>query len=258
MNLNLKRPLVIFDLESTGISISKDRIVEICTIKIMPDGTEETRTQRFNPLIPIPAEVSAIHGIFDEDVKDKPTFAEKAKELAKYLEGCDFGGFNSNRFDFPMLVEEFLRADVDFDSENRKFVDAQRIYHTMEQRNLAAAYKFYCDKSLENAHSAEADTIATWEVLKAQINKYDELENNIDFLHKFSGQSKNVDLAGRMVFDDKGRETFNFGKHKGKVVVDILRLESSYYQWMMDNDFALDTKRRLTQIKLRSLGNVKI
>ncbi len=258
MNINLNRPLVIFDLETTGISISKDRIVELCTIKVMPGGNEEIKTQRYNPTIPIPAVVSAIHGIYDKDVIDMPTFASKAHELAKYLEGCDFAGFNSNRFDFPLLVEEFLRANVEFDSENRKFVDAQRIYHAMEQRNLAAAYKFYCNKEIENAHSAEADTLATWEVLKAQVEKYEGLENNIDFLHNFSGQSKNVDFAGRMVFDDKGREVFNFGKHKGKIVTEVLSKESSYYQWIMDNDFSHDTKRRLTQIKLRGLGTIKI
>ncbi len=254
MQLNLKRPLIVFDLETTGISISKDRIVEMCYIKVFPDGTEELKTMRFNPGIPIPPEVSKIHGIYDVDVMNEPAFADKAKELSEQLQGCDFAGFNSNRFDFPMLVEEFLRAGVDFDVENRKFVDAQRIFHMMEQRNLAAAYKFYCDKDLENAHSAEADTRATYEVLKAQIGRYENLQNDIEQLHQLTGQSNNVDLSGRIVYDANGNIVFNFGKHKGKLVDAVFKAEPSYYQWMMDNDFALDTKRRLTQIKLKNFG----
>ncbi len=249
--LNLNRPLIIFDLETTGISISKDRIVEISCIKIFPNGEEEIRTQRINPQMPIPSEVTAIHGISDADVADMPTFANVAREFALFMQGCDFGGFNSNKFDFPMLVEEFLRAGIDFDPENRKFVDAQRIFHMMEPRNLKAAYKFYCNKDLENAHSAEADTKATWEVLKSQVERYPQLQNNIDYLHQFSGQSNNVDLAGRMILNDKGVEVFNFGKHKNKPVLQVLKAEPSYYQWMMDNDFSLDTKRHLTRIKLR-------
>lgn len=254
MQLNLKRPLVVFDLETTGINISNDRIVEICTIKVFPDGTEEVKTQRFNPQIPIPKEVTAIHGITNEDVKDEPIFADKARELNEYLMGCDFAGFNSNKFDFPMLVEEFLRAKVDFDPEDRKFIDVQRIFHVMEQRNLVAAYKFYCDKVLEKAHSAEADTSATLEVLKAQLQRYDNLKNDIEFLHSFSGQTNFVDLAGRMIYDAKGREVFNFGKHKGKSVSDVLKAEPAYYEWIMQNDFPLDTKRRLTQIRLRGFN----
>ncbi len=249
--INLTRPLIIFDLETTGVSISKDRIVEIACIKIFPSGEEEVKVQRINPQIPIPAEVTAIHGISDADVVNMPTFASLAKELAIFMQGCDFGGFNSNKFDFPMLVEEFLRAGVEFDPENRKFVDAQRIFHVLEPRNLKAAYRFYCDQELENAHSAEADTRATWEVLKSQVQKYPQLQNNIEFLHQFSGQNNNVDLAGRMVFNDKGIEVFNFGKHKGKPVLQVLKSEASYYQWVMDNDFSLDTKRHLTRIKLR-------
>ncbi len=249
--LNLNRPLIIFDLETTGVSISKDRIVEISCIKIFPNGEEEIRTQRINPQMLIPAEVTAIHGISDADVADMPTFANVAREFALFMQGCDFGGFNSNKFDFPMLVEEFLRAGIDFDPENRKFVDAQRIFHMMEPRNLKAAYKFYCNKDLENAHSAEADTKATWEVLKSQVERYPQLQNNIEYLHQFSGQSNNVDLAGRMIFNDKGVEVFNFGKHKNKPVLQVLKAEPSYYQWMMDNDFSLDTKRHLTRIKLR-------
>ncbi|MEI6508217.1 MAG: 3'-5' exonuclease [Bacteroidota bacterium] len=254
MQLNLKRPLIVFDLETTGISISKDRIVELCYIKVFPDGKEDTFTMRFNPGIPIPAEVSLIHGIYDKDVENEPKFAEKAKDLSERFQGCDFAGFNSNKFDFPMLVEEFLRAGVDFDVENRKFVDAQRIFHTKEQRNLVAAYQFYCNKELINAHSAEADTKATLEVLKAQIERYEDLQNDIETLHKISGQTNNFDLSGRMIYDAKGNVVFNFGKHKGKSVDEVFRIEPSYYQWMMDNDFALDTKRRLTQIKLKNFG----
>ncbi|GAB1447983.1 3'-5' exonuclease [Bacteroidota bacterium] len=252
MELNLKRPLLVFDLETTGISISTDRIVEIALIKIHPDGKEESRVMKINPGMPIPPESTAIHGISDADVANAPKFEEVARELAEFMKNCDFAGFNSNKFDFPLLVEEYLRAGIDFDVENRKFIDAQRIFHVMEPRNLAAAYKFYCDKSLENAHSAEADTRATLEVLKAQIDKYEQLKNDVDYLHSFSGQSKNVDLAGRMVYNDQGKEVFNFGKHRGKLVEQVLKQDQGYYQWMMDGDFSRDTKRRLTQIKLRS------
>ncbi|MCK6612128.1 MAG: 3'-5' exonuclease [Bacteroidia bacterium] len=252
MELNLKRPLVVFDLETTGISISTDRIVEIALIKIHPDGKEESRVMKINPGMPIPPESTAIHGISDADVANAPKFEEVARELAEFMKNCDFAGFNSNKFDFPLLVEEYLRAGIDFDVENRKFIDAQRIFHVMEPRNLAAAYKFYCDKSLENAHSAEADTRATLEVLKAQIDKYEQLKNDVDYLHSFSGQSKNVDLAGRMVYNDQGKEVFNFGKHRGKLVEQVLKQDQGYYQWMMDGDFSRDTKRRLTQIKLRT------
>lgn len=252
--LHLKRPFIIFDLETTGISISRDRIIELAYIKVFPNGEEEKRNMRFNPEMPIPIESSMIHGIYDNDVEHEPTFASKAKELAELFAGCDFGGFNSNKFDFPMLVEEFLRSQVDFETENRKFVDAQRIFHQMEQRNLAAAYKFYCNKDLINAHSADADTQATYEVLLAQISRYENLQNDIDFLHQFSGQSNNVDLAGRMVLNDKGIAVFNFGKHKGKGVKAIFKAEPSYYQWMMDNDFPLETKRKLTKIKLEEFG----
>lgn len=243
---------MVFDLETTGISISTDRIVEIALIKIHPDGKEESRVMKINPGMPIPPESTAIHGISDADVANAPKFEEVARELAEFMKNCDFAGFNSNKFDFPLLVEEYLRAGIDFDVENRKFIDAQRIFHVMEPRNLAAAYKFYCDKSLENAHSAEADTRATLEVLKAQIDKYEQLKNDVDYLHSFSGQSKNVDLAGRMVYNDQGKEVFNFGKHRGKLVEQVLKQDQGYYQWMMDGDFSRDTKRRLTQIKLRT------
>ena len=251
MKLNLKRPLIVFDLETTGTSVNNDRIVEFCYIKVMPDGSEHVKTMRFNPGMPIPHEVSLIHGIYDEDVKDAPLFKTKAKELAEEFKGCDFAGFNSNKFDFPLLVEEFLRAGVEFDVENRKFVDAQRIFHMMEQRTLTAAYKFYCNKSLENAHSAEADTIATLEVLKAQLTHYSQLENDIDFLHNFTKQDKNVDLAGRMIYNDAGQPVFNFGRHKGKLVDDVFKTDYGYYDWMMNGDFPEDTKRRLTQLKLK-------
>ena len=242
---------MVFDLETTGMSVNTDRIVEFSYIKVMPDGTENIKTLRFNPGIPIPYEVSLIHGIYDEDVKNAPLFKQKAKELAEEFKGCDFAGFNSNKFDFPLLVEEFLRAGVEFDVENRKFVDAQRIFHMMEQRTLTAAYKFYCNKELINAHSAEADTIATLEVLKAQIERYENLENDVDFLHNFTKQDKNVDLAGRMVYNNDGVPVFNFGKHKGKPVQEVFKADFGYYDWMMNGDFAEDTKRRLTQIKLQ-------
>jgi DNA polymerase-3 subunit epsilon len=251
MKLQLKRPLVVFDLETTGTSVNSDRIVEFSYIKVMPDGTENVKTLRFNPGIPIPHEVSLIHGIYDEDVKDAPLFKQKAKELAEEFKGCDFAGFNSNKFDFPLMVEEFLRAGVEFDVENRKFVDAQRIFHMMEQRTLTAAYKFYCNKELVNAHSAEADTIATLEVLKAQIERYENLENDVDFLHNFTKQDKNVDLAGRIIYNNDGIPVFNFGKHKGKAVQEVFKTDFGYYDWMMNGDFAEDTKRRLTQIKLQ-------
>jgi DNA polymerase-3 subunit epsilon len=251
LNLHLTRPLIVFDLETTGISISNDRIVEIACIKVHPDGREETRLERINPGMPIPKEVTAIHGITDEDVADKPKFEALARELATFMQGCDFAGFNSNKFDFPLLVEEFLRAGVDFDVENRKFIDAQRIFHMMEPRNLSAAYRFYCDKNLENAHSAEADTRATWEIIQSQITRYPQLKNTLDELGKVSGQNNLVDLAGRMIYNAEGKEVFNFGKHRGKSVEEVFKKEPGYYQWMMDNDFSLDTKRRLTKIKLR-------
>ena len=251
LNLQLNKPLIVFDLETTGISISTDRIVEIACIKVHPDGREDTLHKRINPGMPIPPEVTAIHGISDADVAHEPRFEQIASDLANYMQGCDFAGFNSNKFDFPMLVEEFLRAGVDFDVENRKFIDAQRIFHMMEPRNLSAAYRFYCDKNLENAHSAVADTQATWEIIQSQITRYPQLKNTIDELGKVSGQNNLVDLAGRMVYNSAGKEVFNFGKHKNKTVEEVFKKEPGYYQWMMENDFSLDTKRRLTKIKLR-------
>lgn len=254
MKLNLKNPIAFFDLETTGLNVSKDRIVEIAIVKVSPNGNEETKTFRVNPSIPIPAESSAIHGIFDEDVKDEPTFKEIGKIIGKYIEGCDLAGYNSNRFDIPLLAEEFLRADIDIDMRKRKLVDVQTIFHKMEQRTLTAAYKFYCGKDLEGAHGAEADTIATYEVLKSQLDKYENLENDIDYLSKFSTQNKNADFAGMIVFDKNGAETFNFGKNKGKAVEDVLKEQPGYYGWIMNNDFPLYTKKVLTEIKLRNFN----
>lgn len=265
MNLKLKKPLAFFDLETTGINISKDRIVEISIVKVHINGTKEIKTDRIHPGMPIPKESSMIHGIYDADVADKPTFNVVAKNYANFLEGCDLAGFNIVKFDIPMLVEEFLRADVNFDIKNRNLVDAQKIFHMMEPRTLSAAYKFYCGKDMVNAHSAEADTLATFDVLNAQMERYENKElvddkgnktipiiNDMTALHKLT-ISKNVDLAGRMVFNDKGEAMFNFGKYKDKLVSDVLQKDPSYYGWIMDNDFALDTKRRLTELKLQML-----
>ncbi|MBI1220963.1 MAG: 3'-5' exonuclease [Bacteroidetes bacterium] len=254
MFIQIHRPLVFFDLETTGINTTNDRIIEIYLIKLMPDGSEDHKRYLINPGIPIPEQASAIHGIYDKDVEGLPGFKDIAHELSTYLENCDFAGFNSNRFDFPMLVEEFLRHSIDFDIENRKFVDVQRIFHVLEPRNLAAAYRFYCNKELENAHSAEADTMATFEILKAQITKYDQLEPSLDFLHHFSGQSNLVDLAGRIVKNEKGLEVFNFGKHKGKTVAEVFKKEPSYYDWMMKGDFPQQTKNVLTRLRLREFN----
>ena len=253
MNLNLANPIVFFDLETTGVNIAKDRVVEISVLKVYPHGKEEQKTIRINPEMPIPKEASAIHGIYDEDVKDCPVFKGIAKELARYIEGCDLGGYNSNRFDIPLLAEEFLRAGVDFDMRKRKFVDVQTIFHKMEQRTLSAAYRFYCDKCLEDAHTAAADTFATYEVLKAQLDRYEgKLENSIEFLSKFSTQNNNADFAGFIVFNDKGVEVFNFGKNKGIPVEQVLKEQPGYFAWMLNSDFPLYTKKILTEIKLRS------
>jgi len=251
MELNLKRPIAFFDLETTGIDVVNDRIVEISILKVLPDGKSETMTHRVNPTIPIPAESTKIHGISNEDIKDKPTFAEIAKSVEKFINGCDLGGYNSNKFDVPMLVEELLRADVDFDIRKRKLVDVQVIFHKMEQRTLGAAYKFYCQKDLIDAHSAEADTMATFEVLKSQLDKYPELQNDVEALSKFSSQSNNVDFAGKFVYNDTGVEVFNFGKYKGVPVEEVLKKEPGYYKWMMNGDFPLYTKKVITAIQLR-------
>ena len=251
MKLNLRRPIIFFDLETTGVDTANDRIVEISMIKIMPDGEEIVRTRRINPQMHIPEQATAIHGITDEMVKDEPTFAQIAKSMAQFIEGCDFGGFNSNRFDLPMLVEEFLRVGVDVDFKNRQFVDVQTIFHKMEQRTLVAAYKFYCDKDLTEAHSAEADTRATYEVLKAQLDRYPDLQNDITALAEFSERGQTADFAGRIGYNDKGEEIFNFGKHKGRKVEDVFREDSSYYSWMINGDFPLYTKKVITEIYIR-------
>ena len=258
MKLNLKNPLVFFDLETTGTNINSDRIVEICYLKVYPNGNEESKTFRINPDMHIPEEASAIHGIYDEDVKDCPTFKDVAKKIASDIEGCDLAGFNSNRFDIPVLAEEFLRAGVDIDLMKRKFIDVQVIYHKMEQRTLSAAYKFYCDKNLEDAHTAEADTRATYEVLKAQLDRYaDTLQNDINFLSEYSCHNKNVDFAGRIVYNEQGVEVFNFGKYKGVSVKEILHKDPGYYSWIMQGDFTLNTKNVLTKIRLRETGLLK-
>ena len=251
MNLNLKRPIVFFDLETTGVDTSKDRIVEISMIKVWPDGKEEVKTRRINPEMPIPAEATAVHGITDADVADAPRFAQVAKSLEEFIRGCDFGGFNSNRFDLPMLVEEFMRAGLNVDLKRRRFIDVQNIFHKKEQRTLVAAYKFYCDKNLDEAHSAEADTRATYDVLKAQLDRYDDLENDVDALADYSSRGEAADYAGRILYDEKGVEVFGFGKYKGRSVAEVFREEPSYYAWMMNGDFPLYTKKVITEIRMR-------
>jgi DNA polymerase-3 subunit epsilon len=266
MKLNLSRPIVFFDLEATGTNVAADRIVEICVLKINPDGTEEVRTRRINPTIPIPAEVVKIHGISDEDVKDEPTFKSVAKGLLEFIGNADLAGYNSNKFDVPMLIEEFYRAGIEFPMENRNLIDVQNIFHQMEQRTLVAAVKFYCNREHVGAHGAEADVRATYDVLLAQIEKYNNVEftdkegrtsipvkNDMDALAAFTTNKDWVDFAGRMVYDKDGRELFNFGKHKGKRVEDVFRTEPSYYDWIMNGDFALSTKRTIEKIKLRGL-----
>ena len=253
MNLNLKKPIIFFDLETTGTDISKDRIVEICYIKIFPDGRELEYTRRINPGMHIPETASAVHGIYDDDVKDCPLFKEVAKEIANEFEGSDVAGFNSNRFDLPLLAEEFLRAQVDIDLSRLAAIDVQVLYHKREPRTLTAAYKFYCGKELEDAHSALADTRATYEVLKAQLDHYADMENDMDKLSKESSFTNNVDFAGRIVYDESGREIFNFGKYKGMPVDAVLNRDPGYYGWMMNGDFTLNTKQVLTRIKLRGI-----
>jgi DNA polymerase-3 subunit epsilon len=251
MQLNLKNPIVFFDLETTGVDTSRDRIVEISTVKVFPNGDKEVKTRRLNPEMHIPEEATAVHGITDEDVANEPPFRAIAKSLAAYLEGCDFGGFNSNKFDVPVLMEEFLRAGVNVDFKNRKFIDVQNIYHKMEQRTLEAAYRFYCYKELNNAHSAQADTVATYEVLMAQLDRYPELQNDVSYLADFSARGQSADYAGRILYDDKGVEVFGFGKYKGRSVAEVFREEPSYYSWMMNGDFPLYTKKVITEIRLR-------
>lgn len=252
MKLNLKNPIVFFDLETTGINVSSDRIVEITYLKVEPNGNKTSKTLRINPQMHIPEQASAVHGIYDQDVADCPAFRQVAASIAKDIEGCDLAGYNSINFDIPLLVEEFLRADVDIDLKRRKFVDVMVIFYKQEPRNLSAAYKFYCGKDLSNAHSSEADTMATLEILEAQLCRYGDLENTVDFLSEYSSHSKNVDYAGRIIYDDKKREIFNFGKYKGMLVVDVFQRDPSYYQWMMNGDFPLYTKKVITRLKLQS------
>ena len=253
MKLNLVKPIIFFDLETTGTDISKDRIVEICYIKVWPDGRETEYTKRINPEMHIPEGASAVHGIYDDDVKDCPTFKEVAREIANEFEGCDVAGFNSNRFDLPLLAEEFLRAQVDIDLSRLRAIDVQVLYHKREPRTLSAAYKFYCGEVLEDAHSALADTRATYEVLKAQLSHYDDMPNDMEALSKESAFTNNVDFAGRIVYDANGKEVFNFGKYKGMPVDAVLDRDPGYYGWMMNGDFSLNTKQVLTRIKLRGM-----
>jgi DNA polymerase-3 subunit epsilon len=269
MKLNIKIPVCFFDLETTGTNITQDRIIEIAVIKLMPNGEMIRKAHLINPTIPIPAASSAIHGIFDKDVADKPAFKAVAKEYAKLLEGADLSGFSIMRFDLPLLVEEFLRAEVEFDYERKKVIDAQKIYHLMEKRNLAAAYEFYCNKKLEDSHTAEADTEASMQVLMAQISKYEnqqvtdslgkqvgQILNDMDTLHQLTA-SNMIDLAGRMTRNDNGEAIFNFGKHRNKGVLDVFREEPAYYDWMMNGDFPMDTKRKLTEIRLKGMSTHK-
>jgi DNA polymerase III subunit epsilon len=267
MNLKLRNPLAFFDLETTGVNVCLDRIVEISIVKIMPNGERTIKTKRINPTIPIPIESSLIHGIYDNDIKDEPTFKQVAKSMAQFLEGCDLAGFNILKFDVPLLVEEFLRSGVDFEVNHRKMVDVQRIFHLMEPRTLGAAYRFYCGKELEGAHNAEIDALASFEVLDSQVKLYKDkvikdihgkesspIKNDVNALHELSA-SRMVDLAGRMLLNDKGIAIFNFGKHKDKPVLEVLQKEPSYYDWMMNGDFPLNTKKKLTEIKLSSMSN---
>lgn len=253
--LNLTKPICFFDLETTGMNVGKDKIVEISILKVYPDGEKESRTWLVNPERPIPAETTAIHGISDEDVANKPTFSELASQVAQMIEGSDVAGFNSNRFDIPLLAEELLRAGQEIDLKKCRPVDVQVIFHKMEPRNLAAAYRYYCGKELVDAHSAEADTMATFEILKAQIEKYEELDNDINFLSEFSQHYKNADFAGMIGYDQNGDEIFKFGKHKNKKVTDVFDKEPAYYNWIQNADFPLYTKKVLTEIQLRKLTN---
>ncbi|MBW6502186.1 MAG: 3'-5' exonuclease [Bacteroidales bacterium] len=257
MELNLKRPIAFIDLETTGISVSSDRIVELSVLKISPDGREEWMTTLINPEMPVPPKSTAIHGITDEDVAGAPAFREVAKNLAMFLEGCDLAGYNAIKFDIPLLAEEFLRINMDFNFRKHKYVDVQVIFHKKEQRTLSAAYQFYCNKSLENAHSSKADTEAAYEILKAQLDRYEDLENEIDRLAEFSSFNNLADFAGRIIYDENGTEVFNFGKHKGKSVESVLNEEPSYFSWIMNGDFPLYTKKVLTEIKLRALGRIR-
>ncbi|MEI8076033.1 MAG: 3'-5' exonuclease [Bacteroidota bacterium] len=252
MKLQLSRPIAFIDLETTGINITTDRIVELAIVKISPDGTKLVKRKLINPLMPIPASSSAIHGITDEMVKDAPSFKQIANEIKQFIEGADLGGYNSNRFDIPMLLEEFLRAGIEYTVDGKKLVDVQKVFHMMEQRTLSAAYKFYCSKTLEGAHGAEADATATWEVLEAQLERYPQIGDTVESIVKFTGEDDIVDFARRFV-KDKGIEVFNFGKHKGKPVAQVLKEEPQYYDWMMKGDFPINTKQKLTEMLNKTL-----
>ncbi|HQI51150.1 MAG TPA: 3'-5' exonuclease [Bacteroidales bacterium] len=267
MNLKLTKPLAFIDLETTGLNVGHDRIVEISILKVYPDGTTKSYTRRINPTIPIPAEVTRIHGITDDDVKHEPEFSSLGAEIAQFIKDCDLAGYNSNKFDIPLLMEEFLRTGIEFDLKGRKLIDVQNIFHKMEPRNLEAAYRFYCNKDLVNAHSAEADIQATYEILLAQIERYagKEVEmtqdsspllfdNTTSTLHQLSFHHKNVDFAGHIIYNEQGKEVFNFGKYKGKSVEEIFRKEPSYYDWMMKAEFPLYTKKIIAAIKLRGFN----
>ncbi len=267
MELNLTRPLALFDLETTGLSITHDRIVEISLLKISPNGSEESFTQILNPGIPIPKSITAIHGISDADVADKPTFKEIAHQLNRFLENCDLAGYNVIKFDLPMLVEAFIREEVDFDIKNRHIIDVQNIFMKMEPRTLKGAYRFFCEKELVDAHSAEADIRATYEILKAQLKRYEGVDyegrdgeisqpvvNDMKKLHVFSAHHRNADLNGQIIYDEQNKEVFNFGKHKGRTVEEVFQKEPSYYDWMMKGEFPLFTKKLITAIRLRASG----
>jgi DNA polymerase-3 subunit epsilon len=249
--LQLKKPLAFIDIEATGSNVSADRIVEIAIVKVLPDGNRTVKRKIINPQIPIPASISEIHGLTDEMVKDAPTFKQAAHEIRQFLDGCDLSCYNAYRLDIPMLMEEFIRADVEFDMKGRKVIDVQKIFHQMEQRTLSAAYKFYCNKSLEGAHGAEVDAIATAEILNAQLEKYPQLGTNIDSIIKAIGEEPIIDFARRFIFNDKGVEVFNFGKHKGRPVADVLKAEPQYYDWMMKGEFPMNTKQKLTEMYTR-------
>ncbi len=251
MRLQLRRPIVFFDLETTGLNLLTDRIVEISLLKLLPSGKVVRHTQRVNPQMPIPAEATAVHHIADADVEGKPVFKQVAREIAQFFTGCDIAGFNSTRFDLPMLDEEFQRADVDFDFSRARLIDVQTIFHKKEPRNLVAAYRFYCDKDLTQAHSAAADTEATYEVLMAQYERYDDLPEDVEALADFASQNRNVDLAGRLIYDDQRREIINFGKYKGQPALEVLKKDPSYYDWIMKGDFMKNTKDAFTRIKLQ-------
>jgi len=255
MLLNLTKPLAFFDLETTGITIGTDRIVEISILKLMPDGEKLVYTKRVNPEMPIPEASSKVHGIYDKDIVNEPNFKQLAPEINQFIGNADLAGYNSNKFDVPMLVDEFIRVGVNFEMKGRRMVDVQNIFHKMEQRTLAAAYKFYCEKEIVNAHSAEADIEATYEVFMAQLARYESLAKDVDGLSAFSAMNKNVDLAGRIVFNDKNEEVFNFGKHKGRTVSDVFSKEPSYYDWMMQGDFPAETKQVLTALRLRGFNS---